>query len=407
MKPHSFHTPDACTACTICVAHCPVAKATMNFRGPKLTGPAYERFRLLGFGDEASLEYCSNCKNCDISCPSGVPVATFNMLARAAYCKAHTPPLRDWVLAHSGDLGKLTALLPAPLLNFGVHNPLSRTLMHAFGIDKRAPFPTFGTLQDRRALAVTGKNTEPEDSGNPEKTVAFFPGCFIRYYEPQVGLDLIRVLERAGYTVIVPQGFECCGLPLVAGGYAEDAIDKARINSMELDRWAERGIPVLTACPSCALMLKHEYRDLFPGEEGLDSHPENVVDACEFISDRITSGELAFSGARPGVSRVAYHAPCHLRAQGTGRTGLDLLRKIPHLETLDMDAGCCGISGSYGFKRGKYDIGMAVGNALFTAMKESNAPLSASECGTCRVQMRHGGGIQAVHPISVLLRAVT
>ena len=113
MKPSSFHTPDACTACTICVAHCPVAKATMNFRGPKLTGPSYERFRLLGFGDEASLEYCSNCKNCDMSCPSGVPVATFNMLARTAYCREHPQPLRDWILAHSGDLGKLTAIAPA------------------------------------------------------------------------------------------------------------------------------------------------------------------------------------------------------------------------------------------------------------------------------------------------------
>ena len=399
MKPSSFHTPDACTACTICVAHCPVAKATMNFRGPKLTGPAYERFRLLGFGDEASLEYCSNCKNCDMSCPSGVPVATFNMLARTAYCREHPQPLRDWILAHSGDLGKLTAIAPAWALNLGMNNPVSRLAMHALGIEKRAPLPAFGPLRQRRELG------EKHRTKAAEKTVVFFPGCFIRYYDPQTGLDLVRVMELAGYTVIVPKEFECCGLPMIAGGYAGDALDKARINTMELGRWTRRNIPVITACPSCALMLKHEYQDLFP-EEGLENHARNVIDACEFIMDLIRSGTLVPDGATVADKRLAYHAPCHLRAQGAGRMGLDLLRMIPGLEVADMDAGCCGISGSYGFKRGKYAIGMAVGSDLFKAMKESNATLSASECGTCRVQMQHGGGLKATHPISVMLRAL-
>ncbi len=400
MKPSSFfHTPDACTACTVCVAHCPVAKATMDFRGPKLTGPAYERFRLLGFGDEASLEYCSNCKNCDMSCPSGVPVATFNMLARAAYCREHPQKLRDWILAHSGDLGKLTAIAPAWMLNFGMGNPLSRTALHALGIEKRAPLPDFGPLARRRELDRMKKNVPAQ------KTVVFFPGCFIRYYDPQTGLDLVRVFEKSGYTVIVPEEFECCGLPMVAGGYAEDARDKARVNTMELARWTKKGIPVITACPSCALMLKHEYRDLFP-EEHLDNHAEHVIDACEFIMDLIRSGELKPGKAIPSENNLAYHAPCHLRAQGAGRTGLHLLRMVPGLAVADMDAGCCGISGSYGFKRGKYDIGMAVGSELFAALKASKAPLSVSECGTCRVQMRHGSGIPAVHPISIVLHAL-
>ncbi len=394
-----FHTPDACTACTFCVAHCPVAKATMKFRGPKLTGPAYERFRLLGFGDEASLEYCSNCKNCDISCPSGVPVATFNMLARAAYCREHPQSLRDWILAHSGDLGKLTAFAPAWALNFGMNNPVSRLAMHVLGIEKRAPLPSFGPLAARRALGKLQTN------GKAEKTLAFFPGCFIRYYDPQTGLDLISVFEKAGYAVIVPEGFECCGLPMVAGGYAEDARDKARINTMELSRWTKRGIPVITACPSCALMLKHEYADLFP-EENLDNHAGDVIEASEFNMDLLRSGALELQHPGRENRRIAYHAPCHLRAQGAGRIGLDLLRMVPGVEAADMDAGCCGISGSYGFKREKYDIGMAVGADLFQALKTSRAPLSASECGTCRVQMRHGSGLPAVHPISVVLQAL-
>ncbi len=394
------HNPDQCTACTICVAHCPVAGATMHFRGPKLTGPAYERFRLLGFGDEASLEYCSNCKNCDISCPSGVPVATFNMLARAAYCRTRKPPPRDWLLAHTGVMGRLASLLPGFLLNFGMANPLSRLILDAVGIDKKAPLPPFASLRERRAL----HRPRPRRTG--EKSVAFFPGCFINYYEPQVGLDLIDLLGRAGCNVIVPDNFVCCGLPLVAGGYAEDALDRARANSMELARWAAAGIRVVTACPSCTLMLTQEYRDLFPSEEGLGAYADSVSDACEFIIELILSGELSLKDAETPAKRLAYHAPCHLRALGIGRSGLDLLRLLPDLEVADMDAGCCGISGSYGFKKGKHEIGMAVGAPLFAALKGSGAPLSASECGTCRVQMRHGGGLAAVHPLSIVLRSL-
>ncbi len=397
---HTQHNPDKCTACTICVAHCPVAAATMKFRGPKLTGPAYERFRLLGFGDEASLEYCSNCKNCDISCPSGVPVATFNMLARAAYCREHKPPLRDWLMGHSGAMGSLASVFPAWLLNFGMNNPLSRLALDALGIEKRAPLPSFASLAARKALR---REKRPDADS---KNVVLFPGCFISYYEPRVGLDLIRLLELAGYTVIVPENFVCCGLPLVANGYADDALDRARVNSMELARWAGAGVPVITACPSCTLMLTQEYRDLFPEEERLGLYADFVYDACEFLLERIHSGELSLKDARPPHARMAYHAPCHLRALGVGRSGLDLLRAVPGLTVEDMDAGCCGISGSYGFKKGKYEVGMDVGAPLFTALKESGAPLTLSECGTCRVQMRHGSGLPAAHPLSVLLRSV-
>ena len=399
MNPNTMHTPDACTACTICVTHCPVATATMKFRGPKLTGPAYERFRMLGFRDETSLEYCSNCKNCDISCPSGVPVATFNMLARAVYCRERKPPLCDWLLAHFGDFGKLCDYLPGGLLNFCMANPLSRLVMHALGIEKRAPLPRFAPLAERRAFAEKG-NTRAG-----AKTVAFFPDCFTRYYDPATGFDCIRLLEQAGYTVVVPKAFTCCGLPLVTGGYADAARHKARVNSKELAFWSGQGVPVLTACPSCALMLQYEYRNLF-SEEDLGHHAGHVIDICAFIADLIRAGTLDVSGARNGVTKLAYHAPCHARAQGAGRTGLDLLSMIPGIESTDMDSGCCGIAGSYGFKRGKYEIGMRVGEALFIALREHGAPLAASECGTCRVQIRHGSGIDVVHPISIVLHVL-
>jgi glycerol-3-phosphate dehydrogenase subunit C len=369
--------------------------ATLQFRGPRITGPAYERFRLSGFGDDAALEYCSNCKNCDIACPSGVPVAMFAMLARAALSRRRRPPLREYLTGYAGTIGKLVRFFPSLFLNFGLKNPLSRALLDLAGLERRAPLPSFAPLALRRSL-------QKRRPARKTRQVVIFPGCFVRYYDPQTGLDLIRLLEKAHYEVIVPEGFVCCGLPLLTGGLDRAALARARRNGRELARWAELGLPVLTPCPSCALMLRREYRDFFPEEQEIFRHGHIVAEACAFVSSLIESGELSLAGARPPRESLAYHAPCHLRAMGGGRLAVDILGAVPGLRLESMDAGCCGISGSYGLKKGKYEIGMIVGADLFSALRASGAGLALSECGTCRLQMTHGTGLPAVHPLSVL-----
>ena len=126
--------PDRCVACTTCVAHCPVAEATTEFLGPRMIGPAFERFRLMGLEEEPSLHYCANCKNCDIACPHGVPVSGINMLARAAQCEKRHPGPRDWMLAHGETMARLLRFLPAGIKNFAMRNPLGRMLLDALGI---------------------------------------------------------------------------------------------------------------------------------------------------------------------------------------------------------------------------------------------------------------------------------
>jgi glycerol-3-phosphate dehydrogenase subunit C len=158
-------------------------------------------------------------------------------------------------------------------------------------------------------------------------------------------------------------------------------------------------------------MLKQEYKELFPNVTNAGRNAANVVDACEFIAELIETGEWKpeFTTAAQ-TERGIYHAPCHLRAQGIGKTGFHLLKMIPQFEVTDADAGCCGISGSYGFKKDKYNIAMAVGNKLFTTIDESDAQYALTECGTCQVQIKHGidksKGHKVLHPISMLRQRV-
>lgn len=269
MKP--IETVDKCTTCSTCVAYCPVTKATRAFKGPKLTGPSSERFRLYdetGGGEISEIEaldYCSNCKNCDIACPSGVKISTLNMLARAEYCKRHKPPLRDWVLSHGRMLGRLARRFPGWLVNVGSTNALTRLILDKFGVDARAPMPVFVPRSFTEWMGDHNAMLTASDCSRLTKKAVFFPGCYVNDYDPQTGKDLVFMLEKAGYEVIVPE-FECCGLPMVANGFFDDARAAASRNVDTLAALVSSGdVPVLTVCPSCQLMLKQEYAEVFPG----------------------------------------------------------------------------------------------------------------------------------------------
>ena len=395
MKKHHIN-PDSCTACTVCVAHCPVTGATRKFRGPKMVGPALERMRLSHEDVEPSLEYCSNCKNCDMSCPSGVPISTLNMLARAKYYKTRKQKMADDMLAHGEKIGKLLSIMPfgAAIANMGMS--MSRGIMKQIGISDKAPMPTYAS----RSFIKLFKDLKQQSY--PDKVV-FYPGCFINYNDPQVGMDFVAVMQANKFEVIVEEDLVCCGSPLVAKGFLDEAEENAKINVGILKKWTDKGYPIITCCTSCGMMLKQEYQELFH-IEGVEEYAKHLYDAGEFLLELQEKNRLNTNFGRLDEKYI-YHSPCHLRAQGMGLPALDLLALIPGLEMQDADAGCCGISGSYGFSESKYDIAMKIGAPLFQKIKESGLDTAVSECGTCRLQIGHGAKVKTLHPMTLVRRS--
>lgn len=383
---------DNCTACTACVIQCPVTAATREFRGPKLAGPGGERFRLMGSAIDASIDFCSNCKNCDITCPSDVPVATLNVFAKNDYFNQNGRRLRDWILAHGELFAKLGSPI-APLMNFGMANPVTRWILRHIGIADR-PLPAYDLHAFRRRVRAMKL---PQF----ERKAVFFPGCFTSYNDSQVGMDLLAILNANQIEVIIPE-VVCCGTPVATNGYLSEAEAKARHNIEQLAPLARAGYPIITCCTSCGLMLKQEYLELF-AIDGAREIAEQHRDAAEFLLELKEEGR--FVPPQPVAGTYLYHAPCHLRAQGIGLPGLELLRTIPGLAIREADAGCCGIAGSYGFKREKYAIAMKVGEALFHAIRTTAPDMVVTECGTCQLQIQYGTGARTVHPLSLLRRA--
>lgn len=391
--------PDKCTACTVCVAHCPVTAATRKFRGPKMSGPALERLRKEITDEDLMLDYCSNCKNCDMSCPSGVPISTLNMLARAEYYKTHPHTCQaDDMLAHGEKMGKLVTSLPlgSTFANLGMAIGKSVGVLKSMGIAPNAPLPSYAS---ESFYSKFKKIKQPKC----DKQVVFYPGCFTNYNQPEVGVALVKVMNANNIEVIVEPEFVCCGSPLVVGGYMDEAKQNAQKNTSLLKKWADKGYDIITVCSSCSLMLKQEYQELFHFEGG-DKIASKIYDAIEYLEILHSEGKLN-TNFKSVNEKFIYHAPCHLRAQGFGLPSMEVLPMIPGLKIENADAGCCGVSGSYGFKASKREISEKIGAKLFNRVKTSGAGTCLTECGTCRLQIAGGSGIPAKHPLLILSQA--
>jgi glycerol-3-phosphate dehydrogenase subunit C len=390
-------TLDHCVKCNICTTFCPVSNVTPLFPGPKYVGPQAERFRSGEASADHALDYCSGCGICTQVCPQGVKIAEINNQARAKMV-AGKLSLRNQLIARPALLGQL-AMPVAPLANGVLKLRPVRWLMEAvLGIHRDAPMPRFSwwTFQEwaRR------HSTPPQ----PKRTVVYFHGCSANYYEPQVGQAAVAVLERNGCRVIMPpQG--CCGLPLQSNGDYANARRYARDLVRRLLPYVDQGYDIVATSTSCGLMLKREYREILDLDEpDFRRVSEHSYDICEYLRGLHEQGELD-TNFQPLNLAVPYHAPCQQKAHGMGRPALDLLGLIPGLRVTEMNADCCGTAGTYGYKREKYDIAMAVGDKLFRDIRATSPELSICDSETCRWQIVHGTQLPSVHPVELMARA--
>ena len=394
---------DQCIKCNICTTACPVSAVTDLFPGPKYEGPQAARFR----GSQqptpdVSVDYCSGCRVCNMVCPTGVKIAEINARARAEMVsQGKVPPLlrlRNNMIARAELLGKI-ALPIAPLANLALNLKPARLVAEAvFAIHHQAPLPPFSR---QRFTTWFRKHPAPADT---RRQVVYFHGCSTQYYEPRVGRAAVHVLEANGFEVIIPPQ-NCCGLPLLSNGEFPAARKYHQTNVNSLAKYARQSIPIVGTSTSCTLTLKEEAPELLDMHgEGARLVAENTYDFNEFLLTLLDEGSLNL-GLRPIPLSLTYHIPCQYRAHRLGKPGMEVLELIPDLHIVDSQVDCCGIAGTYGYKKEKYDISMQVGEPLFEFINESDAPFVICDSETCRWQITHATGKPAVHPVELLALA--
>ena len=393
-------TFEQCMKCTVCTVYCPVVAVNPDYPGPKQAGPDGERYRLKDplFYDEA-LDLCLNCKRCEVACPSNVKIGDIIQAARLKY-STKKPKLRDYILANTDIMGGLATTM-APVVNFTLGlSPVKAVMDGVLGVDHHRTFPKyagqkFETWFKRHAAS---KQTEFD------KKVSYFHGCYANYNYPKLAKDLVKILNAAGYGVNLLEKEKCCGVALISNGFKDQAQSQAELNLSSIRKAVGRGEPVLTTSSTCTFTMRDEYEHIL----GLDNSDvrDSIMLATKFLYTLIDEGRISLAFKEDYKKRIAYHTPCHMEKLGWAIYSTSLLRMIPGVDFLMLDSQCCGIAGTYGFKKEHYQDSQKIGESLFRQIQDSNVDLVATDCETCKWQIEMSAGVTVENPISIIADAL-
>jgi FAD/FMN-containing dehydrogenase/Fe-S oxidoreductase len=351
------------------------------------------------------LDLCLECKGCKAECPINVDMAKLKYEFLAHYYAAHGTPLRARLFANIERLNQVGCVL-APLSTTIANLAVSRWMLEKIaGIDRRRSLPPFARPPFDRWF----RHHVPTTGTSAKGHVILFHDTFMNYNYPEIGKAAVAVLERSGYEVRLVAK-RCCGRPMISKGMLEEARANAIYNVNLLAPYAEQGIPIIGCEPSCILTLRDEYPDLV-ADARVETVAANSFMIEEFLAQLHGRGELQLP-FRDVKRKLLLHGHCHQKALiGTGPS-LTVLRLPPGFEVEEVDSGCCGMAGSFGFEQEHYDLSRAIGSRrLFPAvqakMQATNGDCDVVAAGvSCRQQVEHFTGKRPKHLVEVLAEAL-
>jgi glycerol-3-phosphate dehydrogenase subunit C len=393
---------EQCTKCSICTTVCPVAAVTTDYPGPKQAGPDGERYRMKdpAYFDKA-LKLCLNCKRCEVACPSGVHIADIIQRARMKATEGHRATLRDTMLANTDLLGTVANLV-APIANATLGlKPTKMVMDSVMSIDKHRTFPAYS----RQKFTTWFKRHAAKEQDAYPNHVSYFHGCYVNYNFPKLGQDLVKVMNAIGYGVHMLEKEQCCGVALIANGLYKQAKRQATVNTASIRQAAGTNrSTVLTTSSSCTFNLRDEY----PAMLDIDNSDirSNISLATRFIYNLVDEEKVKLIFKQNYKKRIAYHTACHMQRMGWQLYSIELLRMIPGLDLQVLEQECCGISGTYGFKKENYERSQAIGSILFKHIADAHVEAVATDCETCKWQIEMSTGLPVENPISILADAL-
>jgi Fe-S oxidoreductase len=319
------------------------------------------------------------------------------------YQQIHGTPLRSRAFGAIRALNRAGAAL-APASNLAPRLPGMRALLErTLGIARERPLPRF----ERETLLRWDARRDRRASAAPRGDVILLADSFTTFTEPAIGRAAVELLERAGWRVRL-QSAGCCGRASISKGLLDQAKRMAAAMVDRLAAEAQRGTPIVGVEPSCLLTLRDEYLALLPGDARAEAVAEQARLVADLLVEAIDAGDLVLRADSPlAGKRIVFHGHCHEKAGVGTEASRALLERIPGAEVSELDAGCCGMAGSFGFEAEHYELSRQVGELrLLPALREEPAETVVAATGvSCRQQIGHFAGRTARHPVELVAEA--
>ncbi|MBO6575142.1 MAG: FAD-binding protein [Rhodothermales bacterium] len=355
--------------------------------------------RVEGLGDAHiydALELCLQCKACKRECPSAVDMARMKTEWLEGYWRRNGTPLKARAFAELPTLARMASGPMSGVVNRLARAPIGELAQKALNIDQDRPLPTFARHPFARRGGSVGEISDPAE------TVALFVDTFSNFQHPEVPQAATQVLEAAGFTVI-PVGDVCCGRTLLSKGFVTKAQRRALRVVERLFPFVQRGVPVVGLEPSCILTLNDEYRELLAGDPRTDAVGKAALEFEQFL---LVHQERFRKLSWKSAPDVLVHGHCHQKALGTFPDAASCYN-VCGTEARVIDAGCCGMAGSFGYEFGEVSRAIAE-DRLMPAVRAAPEETVVAAAGTsCRAQIADLTGRRALHPAQVLAQQLS
>jgi Fe-S oxidoreductase len=385
---------EKCHDCRRCLPLCPSFPSLFD----AIDGHDLEASRLTVDETREVVDLCYQCKLCYNHCPYHPPhewALDFPKLmtrAKLVQAKEDGLPWADRLGAQQDRMGRVSCRT-APLTNAAFKNRAVRLLMEkTTGIDRRWPMPEYQPMPFSKVL--DRRNAE---TSHPARVI-LFTTCFVEYSEAETAWAAVQVLEHNG--IGVEGGYNaCCGAPFLHGGDLENARRNAEKVVTHLAPRVREGLTVVVPGPTCSLQLKQEYPELLGSDDAL-LVAENTMDLGEYVFG-VAAAKKLDREFPSRIGKVAYHLPCHLKAQNIGFRSKQILALAA--DEVVMVEACSGVDGTWGMKARHYDESLKICEGLIDAIEAAEPDRVATDCPLSALRIEERTGRKAVHPI-VLLR---
>ncbi len=407
---------EQCYGCGLCLSResdlrmCPVFRAMGEELASSRAKASMLQYWATGQLDEKDfessefrhfLDLCVNCKACSLQCPAGVDISLLMATARAKYAERKGLRKPELILSNNRFLSIFGSVF-SPVSNFVMRLPIFSWLLEkSIGIDERRSMPKFlrssFIKKGRKYLASVEPLEKPIDK------VVYFVDSYANYNDHELGFAVLKVLRANNIEVILPNQLPA-PLPAIVYGNVKRARNDLSYSVKHLAEAIRDGYKIVCSEPSAALCLQQELRHFVAGDDAKHVS-ENTFELMNYLLNLHKEGKLKTSTShesRAASNEYVYHLPCHLCAVGEKEATIKLLKELCDIKVSDLEAGCCGIAGTFGMQKKNYELSSQIASGLKDALEKSPVKNVLTECSTCKMQIEHISDCTVNHPIKVL-----